>query len=504
MLFFNEDWMHFLWTRYKAGIDVDEKVLREFIYQYKDTQITDFCMNVNGTISTAKSDILETYADKYIAKEENGIPVNFKNTYAQVAYQLICEKNIDMYAVWIKALKEIGINPWLSFRTNDCHDNCQQTGMRKSSFVDSRNDHYIASHRQLIGYFDKCFDYTSEHIMSRMTGYIDEMLSRYDVYGIELDFMRDLYFTRPGFEIPSGVVKELVTSICEIKAEYETKYGHKIKLALILPSNPNFCIERGVNILDFLNEIDYITIIPRWETIDTDMPIEVWKQILRNTDIKLGGGQQCLFKPHRGYLSKKEVSATVGMALGQSVSNLSRGCDYVYLYNHMDNPAANHEVPQNIYDTPISNSYGLSLILTNSGELNTLMKHKRSHVVTYADFCKYDNSVSTKLPIKFPANEFEIIKIPVGRIHKDSDVKLILGITSEKQIEAENLTAYVNSAHCSFCEKVDKNSAAFTGTCYVFNITENLFDILYAEIKIEAECLLEYVEVCVNPQQTTD
>ena len=83
-------------------------------------------------------------------------------------------------------------------------------------------------------------------------------------------------------------------------------------------------------------------------------------------------------------------------------------------------------------------------------------------------------------------------------------MKLILGITSEKQIEAENLTAYVNSAHCSFCEKVDKNSAAFTGTCYVFNITENLFDILYAEIKIEAECLLEYVEVCVNPQQTTD
>lgn len=114
MLFYNEDWIHFVWTRYEAGIEVTEKTLKDYVYSLKDTQITDFAMNINGTVSTADSKIFETFADKYLATEENGIPVNYKNTFAREVYKIIHEKKLDMYQVWIDALKEVGINPWIS------------------------------------------------------------------------------------------------------------------------------------------------------------------------------------------------------------------------------------------------------------------------------------------------------------------------------------------------------------------------------------------------------
>ena len=123
MLFYNEDWIQFVWVRYNAGIEVTEPVLKKYIYSLKDTQITDFVMNVNGTVSMSDSKVRETFADKFLATEDNGMPVDYKNTYAAEAYKIIRERKIDMYQVWIEALNEVGIRPWISFRMNDCHGN---------------------------------------------------------------------------------------------------------------------------------------------------------------------------------------------------------------------------------------------------------------------------------------------------------------------------------------------------------------------------------------------
>ena len=98
MLFYNEDWIHFLQTRYRAGIPASEEALREYIYSFKGTQVTDFAINVNGTVSTAESNVLETYADRYLLTEEHGDKVDYSDTVAKYAYELR-EKGIDMYQV---------------------------------------------------------------------------------------------------------------------------------------------------------------------------------------------------------------------------------------------------------------------------------------------------------------------------------------------------------------------------------------------------------------------
>ncbi len=114
MLFFNEDWVHFLWTRYDYSMPVDEEALKNFIYQCKGTQITDFCLNVNGTVSSAKSRVLGTFNQRYHLKNENNTSVNYENTYAGTAYEIIEKQGLDQYKIWVDALREIGIRPWIS------------------------------------------------------------------------------------------------------------------------------------------------------------------------------------------------------------------------------------------------------------------------------------------------------------------------------------------------------------------------------------------------------
>jgi len=498
MLAYNEDWMHFLWTRYNAGIEVTEEVLKDYIYSFKGTQVTDFMMNLNNTVSTADSAVLETFADKYLATQENGIPVNYKNTFAASAYKLIKEKKIDMYQVWIDTLKEIGINPWISIRMNDCHGNTFETDIRKSSFVDAHPEYHIASHRERTGYFDKCFDFNHREIREQKLKYIDEMLDRYNVYGIEFDWMRDTYFVQFGLEDGAKqVMTDFMNDVFAIVEKYEKKYNHKIKRLFISPSEPNLLIERGMNIFDFIDKLDYITIISRWETSDTNMPIELWKQLLRNTKVQLGGGQQLLYKPYSDY---KGVTISVKMAFGEAIANLSRGCDFVYLYNYMDMGNFEGEVSNYIYEDSIRNDINRPRLFGNIGNKETLLQQERSHVVTYSDFCTYDFRKNPKLPIKFDGNgAYQTVKIPVGDLPQNAKLKLILGIDTIEKLTADDITVYVNAEKCEYIHTIKIEPKIYEKECFVFGITPKDLKIMYAEIRILKKCSIDYVEINVAP-----
>lgn len=86
-------------------------------------------MNVNGTVSSFPSKVLESFCDKYSATVENGIAVNYRDTFAATAYDIFVNKQLDMYRIWIDTLHETEKKAWLSFRINDCHYNWQDTNV---------------------------------------------------------------------------------------------------------------------------------------------------------------------------------------------------------------------------------------------------------------------------------------------------------------------------------------------------------------------------------------
>lgn len=493
MLFYNEDWMHFIWTRYNANIDVSEEILKEYIYSFKGTQVTDFALNVNGTVSNAPSKILETFVDKYNVTEENGIKVNYKDSFARKAYEIFAEKNIDMYAVWIDALREIGVNPWISVRVNDCHANCEKTEIRKSSMVEKYSKYNVSAYRESIGYFDRCFDYSFDEVRKTVLSYIDEMLDRYEVNGLELDLTREMVLFKPGFEDKGRkIFKNFIFDVSKLLDKYHLKYGHIIKLSLLVHQNPYDCFNKGVDVLSFIEKVDYISIISRWDSTDTDMPIELWKQLFGD-NIKLGGGQQLLVAP---YPRNWATISSVKMAFGQAIANLSRGCDFVYLYNYMDMGGFEGEIANWKYDDSIKNDANLPLIFKNIGKRETLLKQERSHPITYCDFAYISSNRNYLLPLEFSGKEnyYQLLRFSVGEIPKDKKVRLILGINDDS-LGADDFSVYVNSSKCEYSESINIESKIYPNKCYVFDIKENYFDIFIAELRISKPCKIEYAEI---------
>lgn len=496
MLFYNEDWIHFIWTRYRGGIPASEEALREYIYSFKGTQVTDFVMNVNATVSTAETDIFETFSDRYLLKEEHGDKVDYSDTFAKYAYELR-EKGIDMYQVWISALNEIGINPWLSIRMNDCHGSQGDHDIRKSKDIETFSDMHLARYRERECYFDKCLDYSRIEIRERMLAYIEEMLSRYDVYGLELDMMRNMHYFCYGFEKQGEkLMTEFIGSVYELLCKYGEKYGHKIKLSLLLPPPPETAMEMGVNIFNFTDKIDYVILIGRWQTTNTNMPIELWKQLLKETDILLGGGQQVFCRPSLDY---KLVISSVKAAFGQAMANLCRGCDFVYLYNYMDLGEFEGFGENLIYKDSIKNDENRPLIFNNIGKKETIIKQNRSHVVTFCDSELYRKN-SAILPLEYNENSTYVpIKIATGEISENAEVTLLLGI--DREINSENIIVYANCVKCGYKGRVDLDSCVCESPCYAFSVKENLFETIIAEVKIRETCFLEYVQIDIEVKE---
>ena len=496
MLFYNEDWIHFLMTRYAAGICVDEQYIKDFIYEFKGTQVTDFVMNLNGTVSTSPSEILDTFAKKYTVTEENGVKVDYRDTFAALAYGIYEKQGLDIHKIWIDALKEIGINPWISIRMNDSHGNGGVPELRKGAHVEKYSEYWISAHREASHNFDMAFDYSYPWVRELMLSYIDEQLSRYDVYGLELDFMRDLkYFSCGKRALGREIMKRFIESVFEIKAKHEVRYGHKIKLSLIFPPSPNLVIEEGIDIQDFLDKLDTVVIIGRWNTTDTDMPIELWRQILARSSVKLACGQQLLFAPCFG---KPRVTSSVAMAFGQAIANLSRGADAVYLYNYMD--MGEYELPIDwIYESSIKNGENRSLILNNIGKSETLLTQKRSHAVSYCDSQNYYGAEYSRLPIFFDGNgKYELVKIPVGELAQGAVATLLLGINSE-ELSSEDFEIFVNSKRAEYLGRRRIEPKIYPRECYLFPINNEISPIAYAEIRINKKCTVEYVEIEIAP-----
>lgn len=496
MVFYNEDWMHFYWTRYNAGIPITEESLKEYIYSFKDTQITDFAININGTVSATPSKILETFMDKYMAEEENGVRVDFKDTFAKWAYDVYEVKKLNMHNIWVETLKEIGINPWLSFRTNDCHDGMSPIPtVRKSSQVENGKGKYISSHRDPKGYFDKSFDYADSDVRRTVLAYLEEQLLALDVYGLELDMTREFIFFRPGLEEQGRkIMTDFISEVHALLQKIGKKRGHEIKLSLVVHPNPTDCWDRGVDILSFADKIYLLTIIGRWDSTDTDMPIELWKQLLRDTDIKLGGGQQLLIAAY-----KKDGDPTISslkMAFGQAAANLSRGCDFVYLYNYMDKACFEGVLNDWAYETSMRNDELRPLIFSNIGSLYTLMKQERSHTISYHDFNAFPRNEHYVMPVEFGENPYcyEMLKIPVGKVPQDKKVRLILGIDKEN-LQMQDFSIYVNTKKAELSSKTELDPYIYGKTCYTFDLNGNFFNIFVVELLIKKPCSVEYAEI---------
>ena len=462
-IFFNEDPNHFVFSRKSAGcerITMDDA--RNFILQYKDTQITDFfvCLGASGTWydSQKTGNIMDTYR-RWVA--EGKTDENETNTV--VSSVALVEKfyrdyGTSLQAVWIDTLREIGIHPWVSIRMNDIHEAGAEESILHSDFFRKNRDKNRVSHREPAGYYDYALDYMFEEVRAHYLTVIEEALSRFDAYGIELDFMREIFSLGIGREYEGTfVINAFMRSVYALAQESEKRWGHRVRIAVRLPDTPEKALRFGFDFFDWTEAglVDVITVTPRWASADNHMPIDLWKKILSGKNVTLAAGQEILIGAYRrsGFPPKYNTYET---AVATACAHHFQGADAIYLFNYMDDLPKAHTNAENLPFCADHALYGK--FLRTAGDYGLSAASRRRHVVTYSDISAVGVTARRQLPVRLSGRkdrptEFSALRIATGKILAAQKVNVILGFSCEGEYRAQDIRVYLNAKPCRLTQE---------------------------------------------------
>lgn len=430
----NDDFMVYVKQQFRSGYQPEsrEQAIRDILAyteRYRGTGVTEIFFNTNAQVSHSPSKVWEYAEHRYQRTEVDGIPVNFKGSYLDVWHKICVEYDIDLYAYFIEGTRQAGISPWLSFRFDDVHDSMTKTGeLRGSDYTHAARSRGIVRcrHHALCGYYDNALDFAIPEVRERFVSYVKEQLERYDVDGAEIDFMREPYAFKPGYE-DEGMA--IIRGICEEIREFcdtlAARRGHPIGLAVRTFRDPESDFYSGINAVGLAKAglIDIVIPTPRWRSCDSAIPIGLWRQILPD-GVRPAYGTDILY---RTFAKNDDHFYTDEQLFGLANQAYTEGADSVYLFNFTYRDAL--DSPKAIAPLMIA------------GSRETLSGVHRRHTVAYQDVCAVgENLIWNPLPAALQPNGYFMMRIPTGT--PGEEMFLLIGAG----VEAEMLEIYMNAA----------------------------------------------------------
>lgn len=425
-LLINADDSHWwgFWNRLAEEGRFDDDSLNEYVMNYADSGVTDLLFNIFCQSSDTPSEVMTFRGDLYGQTEQHGNPVDYSNYAGLNAFYN--GQKIDIFAEWIEKCREVGIRPWLTLRMNDCHDPDEAASqLRGDLFYTAEENGWTIG--EAYGYYRYCLNYAVPEVRQIMLDYTKEQLLRYDVDGLELDFMREIYcfdYKNADTNEIVGIMNGYIRDTAAIVKEAEAKWGHEIELSARLMRDPDQCCAYGFDPLTWCGEglVDSITVTPRFSSNDSAMPIAEWKARCKGVEIR-AGVETLVNTQSKGCCASAEV------VRGYGAQYLTAGADGLYLFNYMTSPPGVGAREKEVYDT--------------CGSLDEILKHPRRHVVTYQDTCPDGWEPYDPLPLKVKANDAATLAVETGYIPDGAAVTVYLGLEKELTDEAA-LTVSIN------------------------------------------------------------
>ncbi len=459
--------------------------LYPFVDQYAGTDITDILFDVFCQYSAVDSAVFSDYAFKYEQKMENGIAVDYTNEYGAL-YRLNKDCGIDPYAVWLDRTRELGMRPWLSVRMNDCHcPDDEACFLRSAFFYEAREKGWCIGDRY--GYFRYCYDYAVPEVREKMLAYLREVLDRYDMYGLELDFQRDIYCfdyeSNPGCH---EYMTEFMRAAKALVEEMGEKRGHKIALSARLTRDLAQSKRYGFDAVTWAKEglIDLVVPTPRWATNDDDMPIAAWKAALPGITVQAGLEVLCNRQTF-------DAGITAEVARSLSAKYLSQDSDGIYLFNHFIGHGSSA-----VQDAQFREIY------RTCGTLDKALAAPSRYVVMWQDMTPIGYFPYKPLPLILPENgEERSLSLHLGVMPDACTCTLTLGLSGGT---AQDIAVTVNGIPVS---AVDAGTAAVIGFCnpgtpLIQCTVTKAEDARYAiqlHTKCEKTVIVTYCDLLVDP-----
>ena len=330
-----------------------------------------------------------------------------------------------------------GVKVWLSMRMNDIH------WITDDNFL--LNTEYFRGNPQLRraayntnDWSAQALDYGKDQVRQHFLALAKEYIERFDLDGLELDWMRSPSHLRPGFELQDAhLITEFMRDVREISNKAQEKRGHEIKIGVRLPSRPEDARLSGFDFISWAKEklVDSIAITPYWASTDFNMPIEIWRELLPE-NISLSAGLEILVRPN---VSVAPFMNTAEMVAGFVCTFLYQGADDIYLFNHMDGLVG------------MKDKQEFNKMLEDLKDIKETEKLPRRHVVTFTDKKGRAEglAIDNILPAALSKDIYYPIRINIGGGAKGRDAVIVLGINSSDAILHDSLIVRLNTCCCS-------------------------------------------------------
>ena len=411
-LFHNEDCTNFFWCH-----AIPEGQAGEVVDRYVDvmagTGVTVFLLNTNARRTNYRSAVWPAFWDGYEPAGPDSQPFLAPMAPADIpAFRrgignmlAVQQQGVDFPARVIARCRHHGISPWITLRMNDCHYNDVLEHPFHGDFW-KRNPQFLR--QNCSGYFARCLDYAHAEVRDLYLALIVETLERYDIDGLELDFMREPYLFSQGKEAEGAVLLTAwLRAVRKLTAAAASQRGHAIRLGIRVPSAPAAALGLGLDVATWAKEglLDVLVVTPRWATLEFDLPIPQWRQLLGAAPVILAGGLEILYRPCPGGAA---TAVSPELATGAATAVLARGADAVYLFNYFQD---------GVWPLPLYQS-----TLRDMASLDSLLRRPRRVGVTYRDITAPGEAYVAPLPATGTALAFSLWLGPLAAAGGRSEV----------------------------------------------------------------------------------
>lgn len=423
----NEDNGHFY--SYLTSDDVSAESLRALVDLYTtDTQVGQilFCVNLQKALfdSQAWQPLFDGYDPEALGAQDMfaWLPPHQRrlDTCNQGVRQVhnlwsMAQRGLDHLAIWLARCRQRGVEGWLTVRMNDCHWAHEPRSHWHSEFGKAKAGLRIVKHRGGYRWHESSLDYSHADVRAHYLRLIRELFHRYDMDGLELDWMRFGHCLPYGHaKARRSILTEFLAEVGDLSRICSTRTRRPLRIGVRVPPDIETCLSLGYDVPEWIDrgQIAQVTISNFYADHWLDFPVDTWKAVVGRRPVALA---VCLHAELTDPNTMNPLPDTPDIYRGAAGSALAKGADRICLFNtcylaDLADGASGGADGEGHYARHEQHPRDAELreILSTCGQWDTIAAHPRRHVLTFQQFGAPGDPDRRKIPVSLKPSELDL------------------------------------------------------------------------------------------------
>lgn len=353
-------------------------------------------------------------------------------------YKALTENCPDIIAPRRDVLSKRGISTWASMRMNDVHHVSYPSHVFFHDAIWRNNPDYRRAtfKGDTSFWFSQCLDYAIPHVYEHQMAIAKDMLEKYDLDGLELDWMRSPFFFRPGAaEANMPILTRFMREVRQEARRAEQRLGHPVRIAVRCHAHPEDDWEAGMDTPGWASKglCDIVVPSPYFHSAEGALPIQLWKKLLPENVLIAPCVDRFVSSGHYWMANTPEIDA------GFASQYYYRGADAIYLFNHM------------VRDTPFHDQDLLRQrdIYTALAQPETSYAMSRRHILTCREVFTDGIRPESRIPMNYPPDMALPLQIDLGGKTRNRKAFVVL-LQEAKETPPQ---VFLNGMQCTHDDK---------------------------------------------------